>query len=55
MQITIKYAEDEVQYNAARGRRRVVDGVVAGSQFHADRVFETALVTFKVSQGHVSA
>jgi len=51
--ITVKYTEDEVKYNAARGRRRVVDSVVAVSQSNTDRVLETALVAFKVSQGHV--
>jgi len=53
MKNTVKYGEDEVQYDAARGRRRVVDGVVAILQCHADRVLETAHVAFKVSQGHV--
>jgi len=50
---TVKNTEDEVQYDAARGRRRVVDGVVAVTQCNVDRDFETAHVRFKVIQGHV--
>ena len=53
MRNTVEYGEDEVQYDAARGRRRVVDGVVAISQCHVNWVLETAHVAFKVSQGHV--
>jgi len=53
--LTVKNTEDEVQYDAARWRRRVVDGVVAVTQCNGDRVLETAHVRFKVSQGHISA
>lgn len=55
MSNTVEYGEDEVQYDAARWRWRVVDGVVAISQSYIDGVLETALVAFKVSQGHVPA
>jgi len=50
---TVKYGEYEVQYGAARWRWRVVNGIIAVSQCHIHRVFETAHVVFKVSQGHV--
>jgi len=50
---TVEYGEDEVQYDAARRRWRVVDGVVAISQSYIHRVLETALIALEVSQGHV--
>jgi len=53
--ITVQHGEDEVQYDAARWRWRVVDGIVAVSQRHAHCIFETAHVAFKVGQGHVPA